>query len=70
MKVSCIACNGEVNLDHSIFDTYEGPVKCFSCGTMMVVKTAEGLVAHIALPRGPAAHSDQTGPIVESAART
>jgi len=44
MKVQCISCGHEVNLNHSIFDDYEGPVKCFSCGSMMEVKTAQGKV--------------------------
>jgi transcription elongation GreA/GreB family factor len=53
MKMSCITCGREVNLDHVIFQNYEGPVKCFSCGTMMEVKTAQGIVDNVT-PLGPA----------------
>lgn len=42
MKVNCVSCRRELNLDHWIFDHYSGPAKCFSCGTMMSVKTIEG----------------------------
>jgi hypothetical protein len=43
MKVKCVSCGHEINLDHRIFDDYAGPVKCFSCNSMMEVKTAEGV---------------------------
>jgi ribosomal protein S27E len=43
MKVKCVSCGREINLDHRIFDDYAGPVKCFSCSSMMEVKTAEGV---------------------------
>jgi hypothetical protein len=44
MKIKCISCGRDVNLDHSVFEDYEGPVKCFSCSTMMEMKTMKGLV--------------------------
>ncbi len=33
-----------MNLDHRVFEDYEGPVKCFSCSTMMEMKTIRGFV--------------------------
>lgn len=44
MKIKCICCGRDVNLDHRVFEDYEGPVKCFSCSTMMEIKTMRGLV--------------------------
>jgi hypothetical protein len=44
MKVDCITCGYEINLDHKIFDDYSGPIKCFSCGAMMEVKTEQGVM--------------------------
>ena len=44
MKIKCICCEREVNLDHRVFEDYEGPVKCFSCNTMMEMKTIRGFV--------------------------
>jgi hypothetical protein len=44
MKVKCISCGHELNLDHSVFEDYEGPVKCFSCSRIMEVKTVQGIV--------------------------
>ena len=42
MKVDCISCGYEINLDHKIFDDYSGPIKCFSCGSVMEVTIEQG----------------------------
>ena len=43
MKVKCIFCGHELNLDHCIFDNNTGSVKCFSCSRMMELRTARGI---------------------------
>jgi DNA-directed RNA polymerase subunit RPC12/RpoP len=48
MKISCIICGQEVNLDHVVFQDYDGPVKCFYCGTMMKLRSTQGAVDNIA----------------------
>jgi ribosomal protein S27E len=52
MKIKCISCGRDVNLDHRVFEDYEGPVKCFSCSTMMEMKTMRGLVDSLSFVRG------------------
>jgi hypothetical protein len=47
MKIKCISCGRDVNLDHRVFEDYEGPVKCFSCSTMMEMRTIRGFVDSI-----------------------
>lgn len=47
MRVNCISCGEELNLDHGIFEDHSGPVKCFSCSAMMEVKTNGGEVYSI-----------------------
>jgi len=47
MRVKCISCGNELNLDHWIFEDYSGPVKCFSCSAMMEVKSTGGEVYSI-----------------------
>jgi hypothetical protein len=47
MKINCISCESGVNLDHKIFEDYEGPVKCFSCGAMLEIKTLNGVLGSI-----------------------
>jgi len=48
MKVKCVSCGYEINLDHKIFDDYSGSIKCYSCHTVMEVKTAQGLIRSMA----------------------
>jgi hypothetical protein len=47
MKIKCVSCGRDVNLDHNVFEDYEGPVKCFSCSTMMELRTIRGFVDSI-----------------------
>ena len=47
MKVKCLYCRHELNLDHPVFHEYSGPVKCFSCGNLMELKTMGGEVFSI-----------------------
>jgi DNA-directed RNA polymerase subunit RPC12/RpoP len=47
MKIKCVSCGRDVNLDHNVFEDYEGPVKCFSCSTMMKLRTIRGFVDSI-----------------------
>jgi len=47
MRVKCISCGQELNLDHWVFEDYSGPVKCFSCSAMMEVKSTGGEVYSI-----------------------
>jgi hypothetical protein len=47
MKVNCTSCGCDVNLDHTVFKDYVGPVKCFCCGAMIEVKIASGFVYSI-----------------------
>jgi ribosomal protein S27E len=49
MKINCISCEREVNLDHKVFKNYEGPVKCFSCGAMLEIQTSRGVLGSINL---------------------
>ena len=49
MKIKCICCAREINLDHEIFENYAGPVKCFACSAMLELKTDRGAVCSLAL---------------------
>ena len=68
MKIKCICCGRDVNLDHRVFEDYEGPVKCFSCSTMMEIKTMSGLVDSLSFLRG--IHQTTVGaPVEQNVAR-
>ena len=47
MRVKCISCGNELNLDHWVFEDYSRPVKCFSCAAMMEVKSTGGEIYSI-----------------------
>ena len=47
MRIKCISCGQELNLDHWVFEDYSGPVKCFSCSAMMEVKSTGGEIYSI-----------------------
>lgn len=42
MKISCVSCGYEINLDHEVFENYEGPIKCFCCSNVMHIKAKRG----------------------------
>jgi len=47
MRINCVSCGHEINLNHDLFDDYEGPVKCFVCSTMMEIIATEGVINSI-----------------------
>ena len=49
MRIDCVSCGHEINLNHDLFDNYEGPVKCFICSTMMEITTTQGVINSINL---------------------
>ncbi len=65
MRINCVSCGHEINLNHDLFDDYEGPVKCFVCSTMMEIIATEGVINSIdllsILPRSSAVeHVERT----------
>jgi hypothetical protein len=49
MKIKCLCCEREINLDHEIFENYAGPVKCFGCSAMLELNTQQGDVRSLDL---------------------
>jgi hypothetical protein len=50
MKIDCPSCGSEVSLDHKVFEDYDGPVKCFCCGTMVEIRTEGGIINAVRPP--------------------
>ena len=44
MEIKCLTCKRGINLDHVVFENYVGPVKWFSCTSMMEVEIKKGLL--------------------------
>jgi len=68
MEIQCVTCGRRINLDHVVFENYFGPVKCFSCSSMMEVKIREKVLhGAILLPlkdHSSGAGKEYGGPIV------
>ena len=43
MKVNCLACGHNVDLD-DIYSDYAGMVKCFVCSALLEIRTEEGQI--------------------------
>ena len=42
MKINCLSCGHNVDLDDYAYENYEGQVKCFGCGAVLEIKTQDG----------------------------
>jgi hypothetical protein len=42
MKVNCLSCGHNVDLDEAYAENYEGAVKCYGCNAMLAIKTEQG----------------------------
>jgi hypothetical protein len=54
VKVNCLGCGFKVDLADA-YDDYEGPIKCYACGSIMEISTQEGsirAVRPVAAPLG------------------
>jgi ribosomal protein S27E len=53
MEIKCLTCGHRINLDHVVFRNYFGTVKCFTCSSMLEVKTKDGVLlgASLLAPR-------------------
>jgi hypothetical protein len=54
MKVNCLSCGHNIDLDGAYEEHYEGAIKCFGCDAILEIKTEEGSVraVHLMLPPG------------------
>jgi len=42
MKMNCILCGHNFDLDDDVYNDYEGEVKCWVCGGILEIKLQEG----------------------------
>ena len=50
MKVNCLGCGHNVDVDKSYGD-YRGRVKCFGCGAILEIKTEGGMLQSVSVAR-------------------
>ena len=46
MKINCLSCGHNIDLDDSYSD-YEGVIKCYACDALLEVKISEGNVKSV-----------------------
>ena len=44
MKMECLSCSCELDLDQQIFSVFNGSIKCSSCGAAMEIQTMMGVL--------------------------
>ena len=43
MKINCLSCGHNVTLEDT-YNDYEGPIKCYGCGTLLEVRLSDGCI--------------------------
>ena len=44
MKMKCLSCGRELNLDQQLFSDFKGSIDCFSCSAAMEIETMRGIL--------------------------
>ena len=44
MKMKCLSCGRELNLDQQVFGDFKGSINCFSCSATMEIQTIRGIL--------------------------
>jgi Zn finger protein HypA/HybF involved in hydrogenase expression len=44
MKVNCLSCGQEMNMDHQAFNNFRGSLKCVNCRGVMEIQTMRGVL--------------------------
>jgi DNA-directed RNA polymerase subunit RPC12/RpoP len=66
MKINCLSCGHNVDLDDAYLENYEGTIKCYACGATLEIKTENSGLrrVHLCVPRkrfGHPAGADLSG---------
>jgi len=44
MRVKCLSCGQEINMDHQAFSNFRGSLKCRNCRGVMEIQTMRGVL--------------------------
>jgi len=53
MKINCLSCGHNIDLDDAYGDHYEGQVKCFGCEARLEIHTEHGAIRYVHLLNMP-----------------
>lgn len=53
MKINCLSCGHNVDLDNAYAENYEGVIKCYGCEATLEIKTEQSSLrgVHLCAPR-------------------
>jgi len=54
MKINCLSCGHNIDLDDAYADHYEGEIRCFGCNAALEIRTEQGAIRCVLLLTGPA----------------
>lgn len=49
MKINCLSCGHNVELDDIYADHYEGEIKCYACGALLEIRTEDHALRQVHL---------------------
>jgi len=44
MRIKCLSCGQEINMDHQAFSNFRGSLKCLNCRGVMEIQTMRGVL--------------------------
>ncbi|MBI2470006.1 MAG: hypothetical protein HYV59_02010 [Planctomycetes bacterium] len=60
MKINCILCGHNFDLNDDAYNDYEGDVKCWVCGGVLDIKLQEGKLKSLKYVKTPRPVSEET----------
>lgn len=49
MKINCLFCGHNIDLDDAYSENYEGAIKCYGCDTTLEIKTEQNSIRSVRL---------------------
>ena len=54
MKINCLSCGHNIDLDDAYAEHYEGEIKCYACNAALEIRTEQSAIRFVRLLSGPA----------------
>lgn len=54
MKINCLSCGHNIDLDEAYADHYEGEIKCYVCNAVLEIRTEQSSVRGVRIAGSPA----------------
>lgn len=55
MKINCLSCGHNIDLDDAYAEHYEGEIKCYGCNAALEIRTEQNAIRCVRLLSGPTA---------------